>query len=189
MSGKMIFEAMTDIDDEFIEKAQNYRPHKVISYKVVSGLIAASLVLLVGIRTFLPLNVKSNSTSDCAVSFDYVESEAKDANGMQDNMIPKPENALGTNSYESQVQGIKGDTNSVMESVTDSGAIVLGMVDSYSVSIKNQIVQENEVIDYQIFLADANGEYLFENIKLNEKQKEAIQKMVNEYFEKLNREE
>lgn len=168
MSGEMLFEAMTDIDDELITRAADFKPHKIIPIKVISGVAAAVLVLAAGVYAFIPVSKGNDTTMNLSnyagvtcdtASFEMAPEINED--GLQE-MVEQSENkqALAEAVYEKEGICVH----------------IVGWLEDYMICIEN--ISEEE---YLLYLIKSEEKVSLEESALTKEQKEAVLKMVEEY--------
>lgn len=184
MNGKAIFEAMTDIDDEFIEKAQNYRPHKAIPVRRISGILAAALILFVGIRAFRSIGgQKSSATNDFAA----IQSVA---GGTQENVVKDGpvDEACGVKGNENAPEsenGILEDArkeNYFNSTSKQENSIYVGQIEGYRVFLYDVKMEGEEITNFHIHVMDENQDYRLEESPLTEEQQKKVEDMVKAYL-------
>lgn len=100
MSGEMIFEAITEIDDELIESSRKYRPEHAIRFNlrhistaaaavliIVAGTFAYNAVIGTGSKSMAPdfgINQTSNGTADCVITSEVQKEEGREESLMND---------------------------------------------------------------------------------------------------------
>lgn len=162
MSGEMLFDAITDIDDKLIESAQEYRPQNAIRFGMHQLYTVAAAVLLIVAGTFAynviigsgsksisqdtGMNQAVNDTSECVITSKDSENEIREESLMND-----AASASGT-------------------------YIEVGELDGYKVLI-SQIEEE-----YVIYISKDSMVYKLEDSPLEAAEREEAVEIVNNYL-------
>lgn len=187
MSGFTIFDAVTDIDDELIERAQSYRPRRVNRIKAMSGVLAAALVLMVSFFAAQTLRSGDQSTNTCdqAAPENTCDMAAPEA-GFELAAEEKPEvksitDGTPTESLiEFSVQN--GYVDSEQKSVAETATYTVGELYGYVVELRDIEMGEYFISEYKIYVTKDTASYLLAQSLLNEAQRAAVEELVEEYL-------
>lgn len=183
MSGDMLFEAMTDIDDELVTKAAGYRPRKVIPIRLISGAAAAVLILAVGLHAFMPVSkdetIQNNAADLAGAMTDMAEAEkimlqeagsecpAKSSAAGMDYAAPSDQKANGPAAAAEAIDAAEAEAVCIH---------IVGWIEDYAICIEN--ISEEE---YLLYLCKSDEKVSLEESALTKEQKETVLKMVKEY--------
>lgn len=195
MSGTLIFEAVTDIDDELIERAQRYRPQKRSTVKVMSGVLAAALVLVIGVfaanalrmggskaSTTGNLNYNGVQSCDTAVPENVVENMAPAANPEEKELGDTEDMAVGGSVSLEDGKKEWGSSESLTMEKFDESVITVGELYGYVIELKDIVMGEYFIAEYNIYVTKDEESVLISKSSLNEEQKTEVEKLVEEYL-------
>lgn len=193
MSGFTIFDAVTDIDDELIERAQSYRPSRVNRIRVMSGVLAAALVLMVSFFAAQTLRSDDKSTNTCglAASENTCDMAAPEAavepvQGKEQQEAKSITDGTPTEAmFEFSVNNAIADPAQkadATEEIEEPPIYTVGELYGYVVELRDIEMGEYFISEYKIYVTKDTTSYLLAQSALNEAQRAKVEELVEEYL-------